>query len=286
MCKNRLITAAAGSGKTTYLVKEALKFRDANVLILTYTQANEREIKKRFINLHGCIPANINVQTWFTFLIQHGAKPFQEPLYSKEIKGLELVNSQSARYTHKDDVARYYFNSNNQFYSDKLASFVVECNKTTFGAVIDRISRIYSYVYIDEGQDLAGYDLDIIRLLFESKSYIVLVGDPRQTVYLTHQETRNEKYTYGRLVDFIRNECKKSPCDIDNRSLNVTYRNNLAICSFSERLFPHFDSIKSNQNTVTGHDNIYLVTQMRNWKLRHPCKHTHERGVLFFYTLS
>lgn len=43
---NKLIIAAAGSGKTTLLVKEALAQKNGKVLITTYTQANEAEIKK------------------------------------------------------------------------------------------------------------------------------------------------------------------------------------------------------------------------------------------------
>ena len=107
MCKNRLITAAAGAGKTTFLIKEALKHRNENVLITTYTQASETEIKRKIIDINGCIPDNITVQTWFAFLIQHGAKPFQEPLYSKEIKGLQLANSQSTRGVSKSTAAQY-----------------------------------------------------------------------------------------------------------------------------------------------------------------------------------
>lgn len=49
---NRLIIAAAGSGKTTYLVKQAMQQSD-RVLITTYTIANEREIRKKFIELNG-----------------------------------------------------------------------------------------------------------------------------------------------------------------------------------------------------------------------------------------
>lgn len=44
---NKLIIAAAGSGKTTYLVKEALELKDSRVLITTYTEANEAEIRKK-----------------------------------------------------------------------------------------------------------------------------------------------------------------------------------------------------------------------------------------------
>ena len=45
MMNNKLIIAAAGSGKTTYLINEAMKFKDEKVLITTYTEANEEEIK-------------------------------------------------------------------------------------------------------------------------------------------------------------------------------------------------------------------------------------------------
>ena len=41
---NKLIIAAAGSGKTTHLVEEALKITEGKVLITTYTEANEQEI--------------------------------------------------------------------------------------------------------------------------------------------------------------------------------------------------------------------------------------------------
>ena len=51
---NRLIIAAAGSGKTTYLVRQAMQQSDS-VLITTYTIANELEIRKKFVEL------NINI---------------------------------------------------------------------------------------------------------------------------------------------------------------------------------------------------------------------------------
>jgi superfamily I DNA/RNA helicase len=46
---------------------------------------------------------------------------------------------------------------------------VKECNEKSGGAVIHRLENIYNYIYIDEVQDLSGYDLDLIELLFRSK---------------------------------------------------------------------------------------------------------------------
>ena len=76
---DKLIIAAAGSGKTTFLVNQALSIQDSRVLITTFTEANEQEIKKKFIEANGCIPPNVTVQTWFSFLLQHGVKPYQAP---------------------------------------------------------------------------------------------------------------------------------------------------------------------------------------------------------------
>jgi len=88
---------------------------------------------------------------------------------------------------------------------------------------------------------------------------VLLIGDPRQVTYFTHFETKNKKYN-GKIGDFIRDKCKKIPCEIDAESLNLTYRNMPAICSFSERLFPNYGSIKSCQTITTEHNGIYFVS--------------------------
>ena len=87
---NKLIVAAAGSGKTTFLVKEALKIGDERVLITTYTESNAEEIRQRFIRMHGCVPSNVVIMTWFSFLITHGVKPFQGGLFNYQVAGMVL----------------------------------------------------------------------------------------------------------------------------------------------------------------------------------------------------
>ncbi len=152
MKTNKLIIAAAGAGKTTFLVKEALKQKDGNVLITTYTQANEEEIRKKIIEINGCIPENITIQTWFSFLLQHGVRPYQGCLFEKKVKGMILVNEQSAiKYyinghipvCYKENEEKHYFTNTFKIYSDKLSKFVIRCNQKSDGAVIDRLSRIF-----------------------------------------------------------------------------------------------------------------------------------------------
>ncbi|MBX4905687.1 UvrD-helicase domain-containing protein, partial [Rhizobium bangladeshense] len=91
MGPNKLVIAAAGSGKTTYLVRQALTIEQERVLITTYTESNEEEIRRKFFEIHGSVPGNVHIQTWFSLLIEHGIKPFQGKLFDWEVAGMLLV---------------------------------------------------------------------------------------------------------------------------------------------------------------------------------------------------
>lgn len=265
---NKLIIAAAGAGKTTYLIHEALK-QDREVLITTYTEANESEIKKKFLEINGFIPKNVIIQTWFSMLLQHGVKPYQDYLTDKKINGMLLVNEQSGLkfrgkfpvYYKEEEVDKHYFSKEYKIYSDKLSKFVFKCNEKNKGVVFDRLSRIYDYIFIDEVQDLAGYDLELIKLLFQTNSNIVLVGDPRQTTYNTHWEKKNKQYQDGKIKEFIQNECKRITVEIDEISLNCSYRNNDLICQFSSKLFPDYLAPTSNQKDEVEHKGIFFIKE-------------------------
>ena len=257
---NKLIIAAAGAGKTTYLIHEALK-QDKEVLITTYTEANESEIKKKFIEINGAIPKNITIQTWFSMLLQHGVKPYQNYLTDKKINGMILVNQQSSQYISEINVDKHYFSKEYKIYSDKLSKFVFKCNEKSNGMVFDRLSRVYDYIFIDEVQDLAGYDLELIKLLFKTNSNTTLVGDPRQVTYLTHNEKKFGKYQDGRIKEFIQNECKRITVEIDEESLNCSYRNNDLICQFSSTLFPDYVVPISKQNDAIEHKGIFFIKE-------------------------
>ena len=246
---NKIVIAAAGSGKTTYLVEEAVKIKGARVLITTYTESNEAEIRQKFFELIGHVPANVVIMTWFSFLITHGVKPYQGGLFESPVAGMVLVATQSGlkyrtRQGHpvfwpEEDVDKHYFDPAGRAYSDKLPKLVMRCNERSDGAVVDRISRVFRNVFVDEVQDLAGYDLDILGALARSSVRLLMVGDPRQVTYLTHHERRYQKYADGGIVDFLRNELPKQvPVHIDETTLNRSHRNSASICAVSSRLFP------------------------------------------------
>ncbi|MBA3037358.1 MAG: AAA family ATPase [Desulfobacterium sp.] len=280
MSKNKLMIAAAGSGKTTFLVKDALSIIDKNVLITTYTEANEEEIKKKIIKEHGgCIPKNITIQTWFSFLLQHGVRPYQssmkDELHTKKV-GFYLTERQSGfRYNDKNnkpifwgekDFYKYYFTKDYKIYSDKISKFIIECNSKSKGELIGRIARIFPFVFVDEVQDLAGWDLEILKLIFDSPAHVSLVGDPRQVTYLTHHPRKYANYKDGKIEAFITEKCENGICYIDTNILNKSHRNNEVICKFSSALFPDFPPCKPCMCEMcrsygVRHEGVFLIKE-------------------------
>lgn len=268
---NELIIASAGSGKTTKLINKALAIPENSILITTYTESNAHEIKNKFIQLVGYVPSNVHISTWFSFLIQQYIKPYQTILFEHKIKGLLLVNEKSGiRYIDKrngrkipyaegDNFDKFYFTKNKRVYSDKVAKLAIRVNKETKGKIINRITEIYDYILIDECQDLAGYDLEIIKTFAQSDLNLSLVCDPRQVTYLTHNSTKYKKYRNGRLKDFITKECNKLNFIIDDTTLSNSYRCNKPICDFANKLYPEHSQCGSKQSKATEHDGVFIV---------------------------
>ena len=67
-------------------------------------------------------------------------------------------------YFGENDPINYYFSKSQLIYSDKIAKFAVRANELTKGLVIERIGKIYSSIFIDEIQDMAGYGNNQISL--------------------------------------------------------------------------------------------------------------------------
>ena len=272
---NELIIASAGSGKTTKLVEKALEKANAGetVLITTFTEACEQEIRDKLIEeSNGYIPTQITIQTWFSFLIQHGVRPYQDCVTDKDITGLILVSGKSGlRYETEygkkvywgeaKNPYEFYFSQSGKIYSDKLAKFVVRCNKESGGKVINRISQCFDNIFIDEVQDLAGYDLDLLKLLFDCDTNILLVGDPRQATYSTNNAQKNAKYKKASIVNFFSDDTIK--INTDNTSLTVNYRCSGQICDYSNSIYPTLPKATTGNNTVTGHDGIFVVEKSK-----------------------
>ena len=258
--ENKAIIACAGSGKTTRLVREALDNRDRRIAIVTYTNFNAQEIRTKFGELNSGVPSHVDVMTWFGFLLHECARPYQRSKYSdRRIASIRFVNQQSAKYISETDTRRHYFASGDLIYSDKIAKFVVECEALSRGAVTARLSQIYTDVFIDEFQDLAGWDLEVTTQLLNSGIRVTLVGDPRQHIYSTNSSNKNKQFLGIKLINLVKQWQRDGLCS--SEVMTGSYRCNRQICDFSNALWPGLETMEPLLSNRTDHDGVFLVAK-------------------------
>ena len=256
---SKLYIAGAGAGKTTKLIKDSLELSESKkILITTFTNANAKSIECKIKKEVGVLPANIEIKTWFSFLLQDGIRPYQGEIFKTRINGMimQLDTVQERNRYGKKNLNKYV--SNNRMYSDKIAFMVIKLNQKNKGAVFDRIAKIYDYIFIDEVQDMAGYDFEIIRELLHHSVEIIMLGDLRQHTYSTNYESKNKNYR-GKIDEYITDKCCDLDVEIDTTTLNKTHRNNVDICEFSNRIFPEREPVEAYRSLIDATCGVYLI---------------------------
>ena len=194
---NNVIISAAGGGKTTRIVTRSLASSAERSVLLTYTNNNVGELENRFYQLNSALPAYAEIWSWYKFLLREMARPYQKNLINGRIDGIFWVEGRSDTFADATKIDRYYFHDSKRIYSDKLARFVYECDRASGGAVIERLERRFDQLYIDEIQDMAGWDIEVIELLLKSKIRVMLVGDHRQATFRTNNAGKEQRLQRG-----------------------------------------------------------------------------------------
>ena len=256
---NRAVIAAAGARKTQLVSDEALAARpDRRVLITTYTRENCEQIRRRLQEGTGCLPPNVSVMPWFTFLMNQAARPYQSAL-TGQIDYANSLNFKGARsrFTPRSKPLSYYFDPKADFYRDGVAEFAFRVDQATSGRVIRRLELLYDELYIDELQDLAGYDLEFLDLLLASKISLTAVGDPRQHTYATNQSRKNRQFRGHALLDWLKR--RSGVCTVEPRT--ECWRCNQEICDWADALYPELPPTTSMNKARTGHDGVFRVVR-------------------------
>lgn len=257
---NHLTLAVAGSGKTRGIVTACASSSDnARILVLTYTVANQRELETRLAPIMST-HAGLEVSGWFSFLIGHFVRPFLPHLYkSQRVRGFAF-DSEAPDWAKNEDCQRY-FSSIDEVRRVHLPQLACRVEAASSGAGIRRLRRVFDRIYIDEVQDLCGYDLEILKLLMDSGIPLEMVGDVRQAVLATNErEQKNKKYMYLGIWDWFQEQKKKGRLDIEQQT--TTWRCRPEIAAFADSLFAPergFDPTQSVNQRVTSHDGVYLV---------------------------
>lgn len=264
--------AAAGNGKTYSICQKArIALRESNkkVLLISYTNEGLAALKCEYRKQNqGIIDDRIVIKSWYTFLLSDIIKPYQcslkfrdengndENIEPNYIQGIDFSSDQKKRFFTKKQY-QYYFSHRNVI-ANVASDLACKCNIDSNGQVIQRVENIYSHIFLDEVQDYVGWDLDLIKLLFQSKIFIYCVGDPRQNTFRTNNSTRNKKYQNGHIMDFFEDIKISEKCEVIYRK--DTRRFNQEICNFVNEIYPKEElAIYSGINENTENSGVYIL---------------------------
>jgi hypothetical protein len=150
-----------------------------------------------------------------------------------------------------------YINRGSNVMSNHASELAVYLNDAGKGMPIRRLADIYSHIYIDEIQDMAGYDIDLILLLMESGISVSCVGDYKQATYKTNTGNKNKKASGKHIGGFCDLVSKQRLAFIETNL--STRRFNKNICHFANKLFPAGDEMTSNIEARECDDGVFLI---------------------------
>jgi DNA helicase-2/ATP-dependent DNA helicase PcrA len=257
MPSSNVVICAAGGGKTTRIVREALADTSKRVAILTYTDNNIQGIRKCIVEENTVPAAHIEVLSWFTFLLRELTRPYQNVLYATRAKGIHWVAGRSDKFASPENIARYYFSNGDHIYSDKIARFACECEIASKGKVFGRLRERFDRIYIDEIQDMAGWDLELLEAMMRAGVNLTLVGDHRQPTFRTNYAGKNSGYGGYKIIKKFREWAKRGLCELDYQI--HTHRCNQAITDFADALYKDEPRTESLNKDFTAHDGVFHI---------------------------
>lgn len=115
-------------------------------------------------------------------------------------------NEDTPRYYNKGHI-QYFINGAHDIQKNKVSELAYKCNADSSGKVIERLEEIYSHIFFDELQDYAGWDLELLLLLFSSVIPTTCVGDYKQATFRTNNSLKNKQFRVIKLR--ISSNCSK-----------------------------------------------------------------------------
>lgn len=256
--------AAAGSGKTWRICNEALQIAHANpqqrILMVTYTNKGVLSIKEETEHQNsGIIPSNISIQTWYQFLLKELIKPYQTFVADiNEIRSFDFTLEHEKNYAKLGTKARYITSGKN-VRSEEASNLAILLNERSGGLVFERLKKCYSFLFVDEVQDMAGRDIDILRKIFETDIQTVCVGDNKQATFRTHTTRTNRSLTGENIFLFFAELERKGIVEIQKDLCSRRF--NSVICDFANRVYSNENNMTTSMTEVTGHDGVYIIEQ-------------------------
>lgn len=255
----RVVFAVAGSGKTSSIIDSLTA--DSRCLIVTYTENNTRHLKNRVIDKFGEIPVGIRIYSYFAFLYSFCFRPLCG--YELKTKGINF-NFPLPQYAQRSrkNTREHYIDKSGRLYANRIAKLLIEFD--VIPDLIQRIEKFYDSVFIDEVQDFAANDFNLICTLAIANVEMRLVGDFYQHTFDTSRDGNTQKSLHE-CFDKYCDKLKKSGFEIDLTSLSNSYRCSPSVCAFvSENLGIKILSHREDEVVVGYFDNASEVDSIFN----------------------
>ena len=215
--------AVAGSGKTTYLLgKLNLEQR---FLLVTYTRNNCEHLRRSVIRKFGYFPENIKVLKYFQFVYSFCYKPFCG--LDKKTKGISF-DRPFDRTRYRPGTDEFYRTKSGRLYHNRIAHF---CSNLCVDGIKARLDKYYDYFLIDEVQDFAGHDFNLLLSILPERCETICVGDFYQHTYDTSNDGNVNSGLYYELKRYLR-KWTAVGVTVDTTTLSKTHRCSTEVCSF------------------------------------------------------
>ncbi|HDS0957242.1 hypothetical protein PshuTeo2_10000 [Pseudomonas hunanensis] len=236
-----VILAVAGSGKTTYLVNSL--DTDKRFLIITYTINNVSNLRAKIAEKFQCLPQNIYLVSYFNFLYSFCYKPTLH--YKVGAKG---INFEPCKNRFAMGISRYR-DPSFRLYSNRLAKLLDE--QGAMGEVLERISKYFDYVFVDEVQDFAGHDFNFLKSILAADTNVVCVGDYFQHTFDTSRDGPVNRTLHDDFASY-KKQFKKIGVEVDEKTLKKSHRCSPTVCNYvSGNLGIQIHSNRMDETTIS-----------------------------------
>lgn len=280
---NHVVFAAAGHGKTYSLcsqAKTAIDDTSKHVLLISYTNEGIHSLETEYRKQNsGILDDRVIFKSWYGVLLSEFIKPYQCLLRLKEkhykdefsvtfpenfVTSIAFYDTESPPKWYNQNHVQYYVNRHGDVVSDRTSHLAWLCNEHSGGKAVRRIEEIYSHIFIDELQDYAGWDLEIISLLFKSKIPITCVGDYKQATYRTNNSPKNKQYRDEKVRDYFLKLESQGLCVTSYA--NTTRRFNQEVCDFINMIHNDEDAMvepnpDTQQEIPAENSGVYIMSK-------------------------
>lgn len=239
----RVIFAVAGSGKTTYIINQLDEER--RFLLVTYTNNNVHNLRTGIIKKFGYLPENIKLYSYYTFLYKFCYKPF----FQSKLKTKGINFDFSPNKFAKKGQRNHYIDKFDRLYSARISKLIIDSNN--YKSIVERISKYFDSLLIDEIQDFAGNDFNLLKQIATANIAQLYVGDFFQHTFDTGRDGNVNSSLHDDFAKYI-NAFEQMGLTPDFKTLSKSYRCGPSVCKFiTDNLGINIESHREDETEIT-----------------------------------